>query len=56
MTPEEVLERAQHVRQLSSAEPKLVRLTAKVAAGHAHLAKPRDRAAEKLAALRGGAA
>ena len=51
VTREEMLRHAKHVRQLNSAERKLVRLTAKVDAGHAHLAKPRDKAAEKLATL-----
>ena len=55
MTPDEVLKRAEQVRQLNAAERKVAKLTAKIDAGHVHLVKPRHKAASKLAALRGGA-
>ena len=55
MTPDEMLARAAQVRKLNAAERKVAKLTAKLAAGHAHLAEPRARAAARLAELKGAA-
>jgi hypothetical protein len=48
-----VIEHAETVRRIHQAERELARLTALVAAGRGGLEKPRDKVAEKLAALRG---
>lgn len=53
MSPERVLEHAEKVRELYTAEHELAKLEAKIAAGHTNLTSFRDRLAAKVM---GGAA
>ena len=55
MSSEQVIEHAEKVRRVHQAERELERLNAKIDAGHGQLVPPRDKVAEKLAALRAGA-